>query len=175
MSRGWNSLSGACSDLDYRLLWIDMFIISFLKNCLSMPSTFWFLWRMHNQYVMISMVYRKKYQWEKVPSGICYFVLRKKYHIGTFSYWYFFPMNDRKKYHKVFIIKSIVCIFLNFKISLWESSLIISHRLMRLIVVLTKRLSKFCQIFFFTKYLFVSFFFRIYYFIVVTIWKFNCV
>ena len=38
----------------------------------------------------VDKVYRKKYQWEKVPSGVWYFFLRKKYHIGTFSYWYFF-------------------------------------------------------------------------------------
>ena len=35
-------------------------------------------------------VYRKKYQWEKVPSGVWYFFLRNTYHVGTFSYWYFF-------------------------------------------------------------------------------------
>ena len=36
---------------------------------------------------------RKTYQWEKVPSGVWYFFLRKMYHNGTFSYWYIFPYN----------------------------------------------------------------------------------
>ena len=53
--------------------------------------------------ILYKTVYRKKYQWEKVPSGVWYFFLRKKYHIGTFSYWYIFLYN-RKKYHNISIV-----------------------------------------------------------------------
>ena len=85
-----------------------------------------------------NMVYRKKYQWEKLP------------------YWYFFllvlfPINDRKKYHKVcYIYISSFAIFLfqniffgkfpkNF-VRQQNAALNIFHRLTKLIVVLTKRL-----------------------------------
>ena len=58
---------------------------------------------MHHLAVVPESNTRKKYQLEKVPSGLWYFLLRKKYNIGIFSFWYIFLYN-RKKYHNILIV-----------------------------------------------------------------------
>ena len=87
----------------YSHVFIFILIVLSFPEARSFNMTSTLLSPPHYNYHHNITVYRKKYQWEKVPSGVWYFFLRKKYHIGTFSYWYIFLYN-RKKYHNISIV-----------------------------------------------------------------------